>query len=83
MAKSEFLPVSRPDDGTGHNCTFECVPNSKRPRAIYVVFDGQRIAERGRGITGKPAWLSLVSGYKVVDVTRDQIAVFFGGERLH
>jgi hypothetical protein len=84
MPKSEMVWISSLDDGTGHTCAFECVPNQKRPRAIYVVFDGQRIAERGVSLdTGQPAWVPLIEGYWVVDETPDRIAVFFGNERLH
>jgi hypothetical protein len=88
MSKSEILPCwpARPDvdGGAFHRCSFEFVPNSKRPREIYVVFDGQRIAQRGiRLATGEPGWMPLIDGYEVLDEAPDVIAVFFGGQRVH
>jgi hypothetical protein len=61
----------------------EFVPSSKRPRAIYIVWDGRRIAFRGNLATGERGWVSLVAGYEVVDETPENIAVFFRGERVH
>jgi hypothetical protein len=82
--KSEILPISTPDDRTGHTCAFEFVPNSKRPREIYIVFDGQRIAMRAYSVTeSRGVWTPLVEGYEVIDETPDQVAVYFGDERLH
>jgi hypothetical protein len=78
--KSEILPISGQD--TSHSCAFECVPSSKKPREIYIVFDGQRIAKRGvRLATGEPGWISLIEGYEVEDVTADQFVIYFHGER--
>jgi hypothetical protein len=68
--KSEIMPCQpgKPDDGSAHHtCAFEFVPSSQRPREIYFVFDGRRIARRGRLATGEPGWLPLIEGYDVVD----------------
>src|SRR5262249_36300685 len=42
--KSEFHKIDT--GGDGHTCAFEYVPSAKRARAIYLVFDGKRIAHR-------------------------------------
>ena len=43
--KSEIIPYEvRGADGRKHACAYEFVPSTKRPRAVYLVFDGQRIA---------------------------------------
>jgi hypothetical protein len=71
--KSEFIPI---DDRRGHTCAFEFVPSAKRPKAIYVVFDGKRIAYRG----DHAEWVSMVRGYQVRDVDDgDGIVVDFDG----
>ncbi len=62
--------------GGGHVCEIEFVPSSEEARAIYVVFDGRRIAARGRIANGDRGWVSLVASYDVVDVAPDQFAVF-------
>ena len=85
MPKSEIIPIfEASDDSVQHSCAFEFVPNSKRPREIYVVFDGQRIATRGVCLaTGEPGWLPLIEGYEVTDEAFNAISVFFGSKRLH
>lgn len=35
------------DEDAGHTLEMEFVPNLKRPKEIYVVIDGQRVAYRG------------------------------------
>jgi hypothetical protein len=81
--RSEILSCGPAIDGGESTCEMEFVPSSKKPRAIYVVFDGRRIAARGRLPTGERGWVSLVAGYEVVDVTRDELAVLINGERVH
>ena len=39
--KSDVVMISSSDDGTGHSCGFEFVPNRKKQKAIYVVFRWQ------------------------------------------
>jgi hypothetical protein len=79
--KSEFFPVG---DHGGHTCAFEAVPNGRNPEALYVVFDGRRIAHRGdpdgphRG-----EWVSMVHGFEVIDEANDVLAIYCKGERLH
>jgi hypothetical protein len=81
--RSEFFPC-RPFDGDGHVCQGERVIDpAGQTRAIYIVFDGRRIAARGRLATGERGWVSLVPGYEVVDESPDVLAVFFRGERVH
>ena len=84
--KSEIVPCegSVSDDGRTHALAFEFIPSTNEPRAIYVVFDGQRIATRGGNAAGEPAWVPLVEGYEVRDTPDlDGIVVYFGGARLH
>jgi hypothetical protein len=83
--KSEIIPCQPGNDGSAHHtCAYEFVPSRKRPREIYIRFDGRRVAKRGRSLTiGHAAWLPLIEGYDVVDEAPERIAVFFGGERLH
>jgi hypothetical protein len=50
-----------------------CVPSTKRPRAIYAVFDERRNAERGLRITGGHARLLLFGGCKVEEARPNQI----------
>ena len=35
-AKSEIWPLGKTADSTHHDCAFEFVPNSQRPREIYA-----------------------------------------------
>jgi hypothetical protein len=73
--RSEILPCYPASDNAGGRvCEMEFVPSTKDPREIYVVYEGRRIATRGRLLTGERGWLSLVAGYEVVDETRDQLA---------
>jgi hypothetical protein len=60
--KSEFELIG---DHDGHVCQFEYVPSSRNPRAIYVVFDGRRIAERCQRGTG--TWVPMMPGFEVAD----------------
>jgi hypothetical protein len=70
MPKSELKPCD-------HRCSLEFVPNSKRPRESYVVFDGQRIACAGVSLaTGKPGWVPLIEGYEAADEPPGRITVF-------
>jgi hypothetical protein len=54
-------------DTTGGRLQVECVyyegedPEKATPIAIYVVFDGERVAYRGRE-GGMPAWVSMKDG---------------------
>ena len=80
--KSEFYPTT--DGDPGHTCVFEQVSTAKgRVVAIYVVFDGKRIAHRGdpdgphRG-----TWVSMVPGFEVNDIG-DELEVLFDGEYVH
>jgi hypothetical protein len=50
--------------------------NARKARAIYVVFDGKRIAERCQRGTG--SWLSIVPGVEVTD-EGDKLSVYFDG----
>jgi hypothetical protein len=71
--KSEFVPI---DSHSGHTCALEFVPSAKRPKAVYVVFDGKRVACRG----DHAEWVSMVPGYQVRDVDDgDGIVVDFDG----
>jgi hypothetical protein len=72
------MQISSADDGTGHTCGFEFVPSMRRPRTIYVVFDGVRIARRWLR-----KWLPIVDGYAVEDEAPNAIVVYFDGERMH
>jgi hypothetical protein len=77
---SEILPIG---ENQGHACALEFVPNSKRPREIYVVLDGRRIATRGQSVAnGQPAWVPLIEGFEVLDERPDLLAVYFHGKRL-
>src|SRR5262245_64678684 len=63
--KSEFQHVF---DQGGHTLQFEFVPNTKKPKELYAVWDGRRIAYRGKPDTPQAGtWVSMVPGYKVVD----------------
>jgi hypothetical protein len=80
--ESEFHQIDT--GGDGHTCAFEYVPNAKSARAIYVVFDGKRIAHRGdpdgphRG-----KWVSMVPGFEVVDEADGALSIYDEGRLLH
>jgi hypothetical protein len=79
--KSTFLPIGEHD---GHTCEFEVIGSQRRPKALYVVFDGVRIARRGDpGTLHAKTWVSLEPGYTVVDEGPDNLAVYFEGHALH
>ncbi len=81
--KSQFRPISEGLDGTGHSCEFEQVTHKGKWVALYVVFDGKRIAQRGEpGGPHARTWVSLVPGYDVVDLDSDEIEVRFEGRVL-
>ena len=82
--KSDFQPCS-PGAGSApyHTCAIEFVPNSKRPREIYIVFDGKRVAARGYDPEhDRDVWLPVVDGYEVADESDGNISVFVRRERL-
>jgi hypothetical protein len=63
--KSEIV---RSDNQHGHAVEFECVPSTKKLREMYLIFDGGRIAYRGRPHTSEAGrWVSIVPGYTVLD----------------
>jgi hypothetical protein len=78
--RSEFRPITDEHDETGHTCGFEQVWRGRKPVALYVVFDGRRIAHRGA--PGSPyarTWVSMEAGYEVVDLNPNEIEVRFQG----
>jgi hypothetical protein len=71
--KSEFISIG---GHRGHTCAFEFVPSAKRPKAVYVVFDGKRVAYQG----DHAEWVSMVPGYQVRDADDgDGIVIDFDG----
>jgi hypothetical protein len=54
--RSEIVPL-------GERCALEFVPRQSKPRAIYVRFDGERIAYRESG-----RWIATRPEYKVRDI---------------
>ena len=80
--RSEFYQIS--DHSDGHTCAFEFVPTAEKAKAIYVVFDGMRIAHRGDP-DGPDCgeWVSMEPGFEVIDESPDTLAVYFEGKRLH
>jgi hypothetical protein len=56
------------DMGGTHNCEVEFWPSQKKPREIYIRFDGQRIARRGHPDTPEAkTWVPLDARYRVRD----------------
>jgi hypothetical protein len=81
---SEVYLLCPASDEDGHDLIeLEFVPNSKEPREIYVVFEGQRIAARDRLPSGEPDWLAFIGGVKVVDEANGQLAIFIDGDRVY
>jgi hypothetical protein len=80
--KSEFHHIA---DHSGHMLQFEFVPSAKKPKELYAVWDGRRIAYRGKpGTPQAGTWVSMVPGYKVVDEDYpDRIVVTFNGKVVH
>jgi hypothetical protein len=76
IEKSEFCYIDT--HGDGHACAFEFVPHQRKPKNIYVVFDGERIAYRG----DRANWVAK-PGYTVVDEDDTTIAIYFHGQRFH
>jgi hypothetical protein len=66
---------------SGHVCEFEFVPNERNAREIYVVFDGKRIAYRGKpGTPQARTWVSTEPGFEVFNnADRTQLTVQFNG----
>jgi hypothetical protein len=59
-----------------------CVEEDGEP-AIYIVFDGVRIAKRGKPDTPQAkTWVSLVHGFEVRDTGKRGVEIFTPGERL-
>jgi hypothetical protein len=80
--KSEFHKIDT--GGDGHTCAFEYVPSAKRARAIYLVFDGKRIAHRGDPDgSHQGEWVSMVPGVEVVDEADGRLSIYFEDRRLH
>jgi hypothetical protein len=64
--KSKFVSLNT--SGV-HNHAIEFVPNKLRPKAVYYVFDGKRVAKRKSDRRGS-WWLCMpgcVPGYEVAD----------------
>jgi len=80
--KSEFTLIG---DHSGHRCEIEMVRSRRTIEAIYVWFDGQRIAYRGdpEG-PHQGTWVSMMPGFKCVD-SEDltTLSVYFNGSPLH
>jgi hypothetical protein len=78
--KSEICPAFGPAE---HTCEFEFVPSAKKARAIYIRFDGERIAYRGAPDSPQAkTWVTMVPGYEVIDATPDVLEIRFAGEVL-
>jgi hypothetical protein len=73
--KSEFYQIDTGSDG--HTCAFEYVPSAKRARAIYLVFDGKRIAHLGDPDgPHQGEWVSMVPGVEVVDEADGRLSIY-------
>jgi hypothetical protein len=79
--KSEFMRIA---DHSGHTLVLEFVPHAKNPKELYAVFDGRRIAYRGKpGTAQAETWVSMVPGYEVVDEDYpDRLAVYVNGKAM-
>jgi hypothetical protein len=76
--KSEFDRLDIGDEG--HTLAVELVHKAKTVRAIYVVFDGQRIARR----SSRATWISMMPGFEVVDnADLTALTVYVEGRPLH
>jgi hypothetical protein len=63
-------------DRDGHVLEFEYVPTAEKAREMYVVYDGRRIAYRGKpGTSEARRWISMEPGVTVVDVGENYNAV--------
>jgi hypothetical protein len=61
--KSEFHAMISDE---GHTVQMEFVPNARKPKAIYIVVDGQRVARRGRpGTPQARTWVPMIPGCEV------------------
>lgn len=78
--KSEFDLIG---DDSGHVCQFEYVPSRRNARAIYVVFDGRRIAHRGDPNGPHRGWVSMVPGVEVIDTAADKLSIYFDDQPLN
>jgi hypothetical protein len=59
-----------------HVCEFEVVREGPGELRLYVVYDGKRIAERGKPDTPyAKQWISLEPGYVVRDINKDELVV--------
>jgi hypothetical protein len=58
------------------------VPDGKN---LFIVFDGKRIARRGRpGTPQAGTWVSIEPGYSVLDsASGDEIVIEYNGVRVH
>jgi hypothetical protein len=52
---------------------------------LFIVFDGKRIAKRGRpGTPQAGTWVSIEPGYSVLDsASGDEIVIEYNGVRVH
>jgi hypothetical protein len=52
---------------------------------LFIIFDGKRIAKRGRpGTPQARTWVSLEPGYRVLDsASGDEIVIEYNGVRVH
>lgn len=84
--KSGNIPLEFPGaDGRMHAFALEFVPSLDNPRAGYLVFDGQRVAELDIDpATDKFVWVPLVDWFEIKAVPGlDQPVVLFDDDRLH
>ena len=75
--KSKRIAATETGSNSGHTCEFEVLPSTRKPKAIYVIFDGRRIAYRDAG-----AWVSMVPGFEVRDEAHDKLTGLFEGKAL-
>jgi hypothetical protein len=80
--KSELYSIATHD---GHSCAFEQVTRGRTIVALYVVFDGQRIARRGDPDgPHRCTWVSMVPGFDVMDnADLTELTIYFNGNPLH
>jgi hypothetical protein len=78
--KSEIYQIG---DDDGHTVAYEYEPSRQNAKAMYIRYDGRRIAYRGDP-SGPHArtWVSMLPGCEVIDVDDGALGIYFYGKVL-